>query len=74
LIVGKYGDRIKIKLQSPPVDGKANDCLIAFLSDLFDLSKSKIKIIRGETSREKTIHIESVDIETVEKKLKISAK
>lgn len=54
-IVGEHGGRLKIKLQSPPVEGKANDCLVEFLSDILGLSKSKIKVIKGETSREKSV-------------------
>lgn len=66
LVVGKYGDRIKIKLQSPPVDGKANECLIDFLSDLFEVSKSKITLVRGETSREKAVHINGCTVDRAE--------
>lgn len=54
-IVGEHGGRLKIKLQSPPIEGKANDCLIELLSDILGLAKSKIKVIKGETSREKSV-------------------
>lgn len=54
-IVGEHGGRLKIKLQSPPIDGKANDCLIELLSDILGLAKSKIRVIKGEASREKSV-------------------
>lgn len=60
-VVGLYGDRLKIKIQSPPVDGKANACVIEFLSEIVDLAKSRVGILRGETSREKTVFFEGID-------------
>ena len=48
----------KVYLTAPPVDGKANECLIKFLADHFGVSKSKVEIIKGLKSRYKTIIIE----------------
>lgn len=45
----------KARIQSPPVDGKANDVLIALLSKEFGIPKSKIEIIKGKTGRNKTV-------------------
>jgi len=57
-IVGALADgTLKIKLKAPPVDGKANEELIEFLSEKFDVAKSKIKIVRGEKGRNKVIEI-----------------
>jgi uncharacterized protein len=52
------GDNIKIYLNSPPADGKANSELIKLLSKELHIAKSGIKIIRGEKSRKKKILIE----------------
>jgi uncharacterized protein (TIGR00251 family) len=49
------GDPIKVYTTSVPADGKANESVIKLLSDYFDIAKSKIKIIRGETGRDKII-------------------
>lgn len=49
---------LKIKLKAPPVDGEANKELIKFLSAEWKIPKSKIKIIKGLTSRTKIIEIE----------------
>lgn len=54
-ISGYYGDSLKVCLHAPPVDGKANEELIKFLSKTLDLSKSAISIISGETNRSKLI-------------------
>lgn len=51
----KTDDGVKIKITAPPVDGKANKCLVEFLSKLFKIPKSSIGILRGETSKEKTL-------------------
>ena len=50
--------RFKVYLTAPPIEGKANKALIEFISEHFSVKKSKIKIIRGEKSREKVLEIE----------------
>ena len=50
-------DRIKVKVKSQPHDGLANRELIEILSDLLNLPKSKIEIIKGWTSKNKIIKI-----------------
>ncbi len=57
-IVGELAGMLKIKLKAPPVDGEANKELIKFLSKEWKIPKSKIKIVKGLTSRTKTIIIE----------------
>ena len=48
---------LKVRLTSPPVEGKANKQLITFLSENFKVKKSEIKIVAGLKSREKLIEI-----------------
>lgn len=45
----------KIKITAQPIDGKANKALIEFLSKNFKIPKTSIKILKGETSKEKTV-------------------
>jgi uncharacterized protein (TIGR00251 family) len=59
-IAGQHGQRLKIRLQSPPQDGKANRELLVFLSDTLGISKSRIDLIRGQTSRDKTVRITGI--------------
>lgn len=54
---GQYGDKLKITITAPPVDGKANAHLIKFLAKYFGVSQKQVTIIRGEHSRDKTICI-----------------
>ena len=56
-ITGIHADAVKIALTSPPVDGKANEALIAFLADALRLPRARIAIVSGITSRAKTLRI-----------------
>jgi uncharacterized protein (TIGR00251 family) len=56
-IVGEYGDALKIKLASPPVDGAANEELIKLLAKAFAVPKISVEIISGHASKTKTVRI-----------------
>ncbi len=51
------GKVLRVKIQSPPVEGKANKELVAFLSKVLKLSKSQVRLSKGATSRIKTLII-----------------
>ena len=68
-IIGPHNGLLKIKITAPPIDGKANEGLIAFLSDYFDIAKRNIIIIRGETGRKKTLELRGISLEQVHLKL-----
>ena len=48
---------LMIKLAAPPVDGKANDELLRFLAKSLGCPRSRIQLVRGEASRQKTVEI-----------------
>lgn len=54
---GLHGERLKIRLTAPPVDGKANARLLAFLADAFAVSKSQVSLESGQQSRQKRVRI-----------------
>lgn len=58
------GSRLKIRLQAPPVDGKANQALIKFLAEIMEIPASNIEIISGEKSRDKLLLIRGLDLST----------
>jgi hypothetical protein len=72
-ITGIYGEgptaQLKIAVQSPPVEGRANSALIAFLADLFNLSKSKVELLTGDLSRSKVFLLYGVTLAEVNAKL-----
>lgn len=55
---GLHGEAMKIRLAAPPVDGKANAALCAFLATFCGVSKSAVSLVSGETSRAKRVRIE----------------
>jgi uncharacterized protein (TIGR00251 family) len=56
-VTGAHADALKIALTAPPVDGKANEALIAFLADVLHLPRARIALVAGATSRAKTVRI-----------------
>ena len=57
---------VKVKITAQPIDGKANKALVEFLSKTFKLPKTSIEIVRGETSKDKTILFKTDDIDKIE--------
>jgi uncharacterized protein (TIGR00251 family) len=51
------GNEIKIKVTAPPVEGAANEALIRFLAEMLGCPRSAVQIVRGQTSRHKTVAI-----------------
>jgi len=65
IIVGVYGDSIKIAVKSPPVEGKANEECIELLSHILGLPKRQLAIKSGHQGRHKTIYIEGMTPEKI---------
>jgi len=60
-LAGLQGGMLKLRLTSPPVDGKANQAVIACLAKLFHLPKAALTIKSGHQSRHKTVRITGAD-------------
>jgi uncharacterized protein (TIGR00251 family) len=60
------GDRLRVAVSAPPVDGAANAAVIEALAAAFDVRRAAIKIVRGETGRRKTVQIDGGDPATLE--------
>ncbi|HRR42143.1 MAG TPA: DUF167 domain-containing protein, partial [Syntrophales bacterium] len=54
---GIQDDALRIKITSPPVEGKANDECVRFLADLLGVKKSQVEIISGHKGRKKTVAV-----------------
>lgn len=65
-VCGTHGDRLKLKISSPPVDGKANSEVVDFFASLLKLPKRDIEIISGDKSRNKRVKIHSNSKEIIE--------
>jgi hypothetical protein len=72
-IAGVYGDgaaaQLKIAVQAPPVEGRANSALVEFLADTFDVAKSRVELVSGELSRSKVFLVRGVTRQDAEQRL-----
>lgn len=58
-IVGPHGDALKIRITAPPVEGQANAHLVKFLADAFDVSRSQVTLVSGDSARSKQLRIDT---------------
>jgi len=56
-VTGVHADAVKIALTAPPVDGKANEALIAFLAEALHMPRARVSLVAGATSRAKMVRI-----------------
>jgi uncharacterized protein len=64
---GKVGDSWKLQVAAPPVDGKANEAIIRFLSKLAGVPASGVRIVSGFTGSNKIVELEGIDGETLDR-------
>ena len=60
------GDRLRVAVTAPPVDGAANAAVIEALASAFGVRRAAVSIVRGETGRRKTVRIEGGSAATLE--------
>jgi uncharacterized protein (TIGR00251 family) len=68
-ITGVVGDALKLALTAPPVDGRANQAVVEFLAELFEIPRASVTITSGETSRNKVVRIAGMSKQAMERKL-----
>lgn len=56
---GASDDGFRVRLIAPPVEGKANACLLAFLAKAFGVPRSQVELLSGEHSRTKRVRIQA---------------
>ncbi len=71
-VVGARGDAVEVALAAPPVDGAANEELVRLLAQVLSLAKRDVKLVRGETSREKLLAVRGLSVTEVEARLRAS--
>ena len=64
-IAGWLGDALKVKVQAPPVEGRANDALCQFLAETLGVPRRAVSLVRGETSRQKLVRISGLTREAL---------
>lgn len=73
-VVGLHGDALKIRLAAPPVDGKANDALLAFVAAKVGAGKTAVELVSGQTSRAKRVRVSGVTAQVALANLKNTQK
>lgn len=57
---GLHDGALRVRLHAPPVDGKANAALVAWLADTLGIAKSHVEVIRGQTAKRKQLRISAL--------------
>jgi uncharacterized protein (TIGR00251 family) len=65
-IVGMEGDAVKVRLNAPPVESKANEELVRFLAETLGVSRAQIEIVTGHASRHKVVRVRGVTVREIE--------
>lgn len=60
---GLHGDALKIRLAAPPIEGRANEALLKFIAESFDVTLRQVELIQGVQSRQKVVAITGSRIE-----------
>ncbi len=68
-ITGTVGDALKLSLTTPPVDGRANEAVIAFFAKLLEVPRSAVTIVAGQTSRQKLIRVTGITADRLRRML-----
>ena len=62
-VSGLHGDALKIRLAAPPIEGRANEALLRFVADSFDVPLRQVELLRGAQSRHKMVKVQGSKIE-----------
>lgn len=70
-VMGEHDGRLKISLNAPAVENKANEVLIVWLADQLNVPKRQVELLSGQTGRKKRVLIRGVDRHAILEKLKL---
>jgi len=68
-IVGRHGEAWKVGVAAAPERGRANDALLALLSDVLEVPRSRLDLVGGAAARDKVIEVEGLTLAEVEARL-----
>ncbi len=68
-VAGWLGEALKVRVQAPPVEGRANAALCAGLAERLELPGSAVSVARGTTASRKLVRIEGLDLAAVRQRL-----
>lgn len=67
-VVGRLGDRLKVRVSAPPEDGKANQAICRLLATELGVKGRDVEVTRGHASAEKTVRVQGVRASDIEAK------
>jgi uncharacterized protein len=70
-LAGQHGDALKIRITSPPSEGRANQELIRYLSGILGVPRARVTLVRGGTSRRKVVSVQGITLEDAARRLGI---
>lgn len=56
-VAGLHGDRLKVRIAAPALDGRANEAVVAFVAEALGVPKRSVRIASGERSRDKVVAV-----------------
>lgn len=56
-VSGLHGEALKIRLAAPPIEGRANEALLRFIAETFDVPQREVELLRGGQSRHKMVKV-----------------
>src|SRR5436309_14587351 len=66
------GDELRIKVTAPPVDAAANEALLRLLAETLDCPRNRVQLVRGNTSRHKTVKLHGISAQHLLSRLRSS--
>ena len=70
-VAGLHGERVRLRIQSPPVDGRANEAVLDWIAAQLGVPRRTVTLVRGAKSREKTVEIAGISVEAAGRALGI---
>ena len=70
-VAGLHGERMRLRIQSPPVDGRANEAVLDWIAAQLGVPRRTVTLVRGAKSREKTVEIAGISVEAAGRALGI---
>ena len=68
-VIGYREDVLRLRVTAPPAEGKANDAVVSLLAEALGIAKGRVRVVRGRSSREKVVLVESSAQEEVQRRL-----